>query len=247
MKKMAKKALDFFLGNSLMKKILISFIGRKYLHPILSLTSYRGCHMVNPGETCVLAGIFNASTIESFLSAVGKNGKVIIVEAGSGNVKRLKEEIASSIGLQDNLYFVNKAVWNKKGSMGFISPDDTETQGFNRLASDELQSFPYHLIANPKTIDVETDTLDSIAEETNCDVIHHVNLTINGAELQALDGISEIVEKNPQVRIYINSEYEMPCVQVLEKLKNMNFNVFTKPIKNTTNKRIKLVRIYAYH
>jgi len=121
-----------------------------------------------------------------------------------------------------------------------------EEQGYNRLASAELKPFPYHLDANPSTITVETDTLDNIMHDFPGKTVHHVNLTINGAELQALDGISQVILENPKLRIYINSEAPDPFQAVVEKLQSLGFRIYPFRIRRTVNKRIVLMRLYAF-
>jgi FkbM family methyltransferase len=197
--------------------------------------------MVSSGETCLLAGIFYESTVRDFSSAVGAGGKVIVVEANPENISRLKKLVNAS-----NIYYVNSAVWNEKGRMEFIASVGEE-QGYNRLDNAEMQEFPYHMDEKPEKFEVETNTLDGIIDELKIEKVHHVNLTINGAELQALDGIDGLLRKNNRLRIYINSEYPVPSITVIEKLKAMGFRVYTSKLITTINKKIRLIRIYAVY
>ncbi len=237
-----KRIYDIVLGNSLLKRILRTLLGYRYFKLLLPFSGYRACHMVAPGETVVLAGIYNRTTISDYLRVVGNTGRVIVIEANPANVKRLSDIFSGNA----NLDIVSKAVWNSHGHTQFIAGAG-DVQGYNRLDSSELQPFPYHMDDKPLSIDVETDTLDAMMQALSINFINHLNLTINGAELQALDGIQKILVENPNLRIYINSEYPDPFNEVVRKLESMDFKVYTAPILRTSNKKIKLQRIYAIH
>jgi len=235
------KLFDNLFGNRPVKSALQAVFGYSYFRFFIHLTRYRACHMVSSGETCLLAGIFYESTVKDFSSAVGPGGKVIVVEANPENIARLRKSVDAS-----NVYFVNSAVWNEKGRMEFITAVGEE-QGYNRLDNREMQEFPYHMDDKPEKVEVETNMLDTIINELKVEKVHHVNLTINGAELQALDGIDELLGKNSRLRIYINSEYPQPSTEVIEKLTTMGFTVYTSKLIATINKKIRLIRIYAVY
>ena len=232
---------DHVFGNPLCKRALHAVFGYSRFHVFVHLARYRACHMVSAGETCLLAGIFNRRTVEDYSRVVGATGRVIVVEAHPRNVETLRASVQAS-----NVVYVNKAVWNRRGTAEFLASAGEE-QGYNRLSDPQMNVFPYHLDRQPRTIEVATDTLDAIAREVAAPVIHHINLTINGAELQALDGISEILEGNEALRMYINTEYPAPAQAVLEKLRRLGFKVFTSGVIRTVNKQIRLRRVYAVH
>lgn len=99
--------------------------------------------------------------------------------------------------------------------------------------------------SNHYEVQVTCKTLDSIADELGLDVVHHINLTINGAELQGVDGITRILEKNPDLRIYVNTEYPNPCQALVDKLKGLSFGIYMSEITHIVNKKIRLMRVYA--
>jgi FkbM family methyltransferase len=235
------KLFDRLFGNDAVKNVLQGIFGYGYFRLFIHLTRYRACHMVSRGETCLLAGIFYESTIKDYSTAVGPRGKVIVIEANPANIARLKKSVDAP-----NVCYINNAVWNKNGRMEFIASVGDE-QGYNRLDTPEMQEFPYHMDEKPEKIEVETNTLDAIVDKLEIEKVHHVNLTINGAELQALDGISGLMRKNSRLRIYINSEYPVPSTAVIEKLKSMGFRVYTSRLITTINKKIRLIRIYAVY
>ena len=235
----ALKAFDYIFGSKVAKRLLRALFGFRYFYVFIHLTRYRATHMVSSGDTCILAGVFYTETVLDYSRAVGPDGKVVIVEANPENILRLSSAVDAP-----NVVFINNAVWNTEGEMPFIASDGHE-QGYNRLDDIALQKFPYHMDPEPKTLTVDTATLDNIAKRVGADAISHINLTINGAELQALDGIGEIMAASNDLRIYINSEDPDPAQAVIQKLIAMGFRVYTSRLITTHNKSIRLIRIYA--
>ena len=239
--KLLKVIVDKTLGNSLLRQVLIRLFGYNWVGFLLSLTSYRAVHMVDAGETCLLAGIFSHETVRNFSDTVGVGGKVIVVEANPNNIEELKKKTSNI----KNVTIINKAIWNSKGDMEFLYSQKNKAQGYNRLNSDNLQKFPLHIDSNPMKVKVPTDNILGILEEVSIDKLDHINMTINGAELQALEDLPSLKKLNPNIRIYINSQIPDPALEVIKKLKIQNYKVFISHMIRTTNTKIKLVRIYA--
>ena len=237
-----KIIFDKTFGYFLIRKILIKLFGYSWVGFLLGLTSYRPVHMVDAGETCLLGGIFSYETIRGFSKSVGIKGKVIVVEANPENVEDLKKK-TSNLG---NVTIINKAIWNSKGEMEFIFSEKGKPQGYNRLNSEELQEFPLHMDDKPLKVKVPTDTISGILNDIKISKVDHINLTINGAELQVIEDLPNIKKLNPILRIYINSETPDPALEVISKLKFQNYKVFTSHMIRTINTKIKLVRIYSY-
>lgn len=236
-----KLIFDKTFGQSLIRRSLIKLFGYNWVGYLLSLTSYRAVHMVDSGEVCLLGGIFNYETIKSFSNSVGKEGKVIVVEANPDNIEDLIKR-ASNL---NNVIIIHKAIWNIKGQMEFLYSQKGKPQGYNRLNSDKLQEFPLHMDSDPKKVKVPTDSISEILKDIKITKLNHINLTINGAELQAIEDLPSLRKLNPHLRIYINSQTPDPALEVISQLKNYNYKVFTSRMIRTINKRIKLVRIYA--
>lgn len=241
MYKILKSIYDSIVGFPPIRSLILSLFGYQWNGWFLGLVGYRAINMIRRGENCIIAGIYAESTIRDFSAVVGAEGRVIVVEANPFNVERLQ----SSTKDLKNASIINRAIWREKGEMEFLMSAQEKDQGYNRLSSDELQEFPVHMDQKPEAVTVPTDTLDNIAEEFSLGQVNHINLTINGAELQCLEAISKIRTANPKVRIYINSETPDPANNVIEKLKELGFKVFVSNWIRTINKKIHLVRIYA--
>ena len=239
--KLLKFIVDKTLGAFLIRKVLIKLFGYNWVGFLLSATGYRAIHMIDSGETCLLAGIFSHETVKNFSNIVGTRGKVIVVEANPDNV----EELIRKTSKLSNVTIINKAIWNSKGEMEFIYSEKKKAQGYNRLNSDNLQEFPLDIDSKPMKIKVPTNNISGILKDINISSLDHVNMTINGAELKAIEDLPNLRKLNPNIRIYINSQTPDPALEVISKLKLQNYKVFTSHMIRTINTKIKLVRIYA--
>jgi FkbM family methyltransferase len=241
MHELFKILFDNLFGNLIIKRIIISTVGYRFNGWFLGLVGYRAIHMVSSGESCIIAGVYSEHTIRDFSKVIGDNGTVVVVEANPQNASRLIDDCNDL----KNVVITNKAIWRESGEMEFILSKQSREQGYNRLVSDELQHFPEHLDDNPIIIKVPTDTLVNISNEFGIKKLDHVNLTINGAELQAVECMAELLHQHPNVRIYINSETPDPAERTIECLEQIGFKVSLSTLIRTVNKKIKLVRIYC--
>ena len=125
MNKLFKLFFDLIFGSRLVRTIVLIIFGHSWNGWFLGFIRYRAIYMVEPGETCIIAGIYNETTIADFSRAVGKSGHVIVVEANPLNVERLKTQIKS-----ENVSITNKAIWNEPGELDFILSDQEKNQGY---------------------------------------------------------------------------------------------------------------------
>jgi FkbM family methyltransferase len=217
-------------------------LGYKWRGFFLGLIRYRAIYMVKSGETVILGGVFSDEYVKDYANIVGTNGKIVVVEANPENIKRLKKKC----NMLKQVTFLNKALWHKKGKTSFLLASAEQAQGYNRIDDETIAKFPENLVNEVKQITIDTCSLNDIRSEMKLDTVHQINLTINGAELRALDSFDQIQKLNPNVRIYINAQYPKPGISVIKKLKEQRFNCFTSRLITTTNKKIKLIRIYGY-
>lgn len=113
---------------------------------------------------------------------VGTSGKVIAIEADLDCRLLLEKNInLNSIG---NIQIVPKAVWNEKGMMSL----HRSYKQANSLVQDIIKE------TETNTVQVQTDTIDNILDELNVANVSVISLTINGAELEAIEGMSKTLE-----------------------------------------------------
>jgi len=174
---------------------------KKYLVPILNYIE--GKHKfpgLKKGDIAIQVGFdmsskFKTSDIYKLLQRVGKNGIVIAIDPDPFNIVRAPKF--------KNLIVVECAAWQENCKMKLTIAD--------RASHNVLQKL------NPKIkgkqLEVECKTLDNIVSELdiNPTEIRFVNITVNGAEMQVLSGMSSI--KNAQIRIIYRPNGKMRRVR----------------------------------
>jgi FkbM family methyltransferase len=241
-KKSLVSVFDRTLGAPAVQRLLCSTFGNQHRGLMLPAIRYRARFMVLPGETAVLVGVFSVGTVRRFLDAVGSKGTVVVVEANPANVARIRCQFES----RDNLIFVNKAVWKEKGTITFIASDLESTQGYNRIKTDEIAEYPYHMERKVSEIQVECDRLDAILRDLELQRVDHVNLTCNGAEVTALESLIPLMSRHPGIRVYANTQAPQPFGQYVSVLQAHGFRYHVSQVSKVRNQRIQLNRVYAY-
>jgi len=221
--------------------LLDATVGPQWRGPLLRRLRDRPTFYVARGETAIVCGVHRAETVRSFLDAVGPRGRLMIIEANPATQDRLQRRFLDA----SNLVWVSCGVWNGPGSMEFLVGEDY--QGFNRLDNARMQPFPERVYGAPRKISIRTASLDQIAAEAVFERADHLNLTINGAELQALDGIARLRAGNPRMRIAITTEMPHPGEAVVDTLRTMGYRVWTQdtPRHLQINQAIRLAWVYA--
>lgn len=156
--------------------------------------------LAKKGDTVILGGVYVDSTVRSWINRVGPEGKLIIIEANPKSVENLKEKFKD----QRTLTLISKAIWDSKTKLKF-TVSDTDYQGWARVNEDSIGEYPTFLDDSARDIQVEADTLDSILQELNVDNVDLIYLTINDAQIKAVDGFENIRKKSKNFQVFINS------------------------------------------
>lgn len=233
--------MKLVLGNP-PKRLLTKTFGPKWRVPLLRFSAFGPLVSVLEGETVVLGGCHRYDTIRTFHDAVGPNGRVIAIEANGRNVERLRHRIALDPELSNasNISVIAKGIWNEKGKMTFVA-NDGEYAGLDKIESTQLREFPFHKVEQAKRIEIEVDSLDNILRDAGVERVDFVLLTINDAELLALDGVDDLIRNNPDVRFLVHSQSPYPGEFVKKKLVDKGYKISARPIG-----RSKLEKIYAF-
>ena len=132
---------------------------------------------------------------------VGRSGNVLVIEPEKENVRSLRKYIDRN--MITNVSIVEKAVWSKAGEKTLSVFDDatgghTMTEVLQRKFLKKSNRAKKTTLNPAKEIDIEVDTLENILKSKNyfCD---YVNLTINGAECEAILGMGDILAENVTV------------------------------------------------
>jgi FkbM family methyltransferase len=112
---------------------------------------------------------------------VGVEGKVIAIEPDAVKCSYLSERF-HRLGYR-NIILLRAALWDRNGVEVFRSTGD---EGASLFSTGE----------GIKGYRVQTRTLDSIATDLGLDGIDYIKMDIEGAELEAIEGAREVLEKS---------------------------------------------------
>lgn len=138
---------------------------------------------------------------------VGKSGKVIAIEAIPANYEILKKNI--ELNNLKNVIPINVAIWKNSG---VISMNLNEYQ---------KNSISEEIVQTKKKEELPCNTIDNIIDELNLTKVDFIRLQINGAELEALEGMRIVIESKPKILAavpYKNKD------EIVELLKNKGYN-----------------------
>jgi FkbM family methyltransferase len=224
------------------KRLLTSAFGHGWRTPLLHASQFGAAIVASSGDTVVLGGCYLTHTIRMMYDVVGPTGRIIAIEANPANVEKVRREIAADARLSKarNVTLVSKGIWGKPDRMTFVASAGDDA-ALDKIADAQLRDFSYAKVAATRTFDIEVDTLDNILRDVGVKHVDLVILTINDAELVALDGIDRLLHDNPNVRFVVNSEWPYPCREVKQKIIDKGYRVFASRIGRST-----LERIYAF-
>ena len=142
----------------------------------------------NKGDVVIDVGAHVGKYSLPAAKLVGENGKVIAIEAHPENFKALQTNIL----LNDlkNIIALNIAAFNQDNKKLLLSGSrDSE---FSLKSNLKENSF-----------EVETRTIDSLLREICVKKVDWVKIDVEGAEVEVLEGMREVIENNPNLRILI--------------------------------------------
>jgi FkbM family methyltransferase len=143
-------------------------------------------HIPPPGEGGIFvdAGAYIGFKAIGFADYVGERGRSILIEIGEDNAQLARRNIAQN-KLESRVQAFHCGVWNTNGT----APDRVRDRSTHTLA--QTDEHPYAT----NNLVVQTRTLDSIFTEAGIDRIDFLNLQLNGAEPEAIDGLVEHFDK----------------------------------------------------
>lgn len=191
MKKKFIKTIYWFIDRFDKKAILKYFPGIYRLGVLIRWRSF-----IKSGDTVVQAGVDMgtkhkkclASNVFYMSKIVGKEGKVIAIEPDKNNIKKLKEYIKENH--IENIIPVEKALWKERGKFTFLIAKNSWDNQLSIIP--DTDKIPKDTWIRKRV--VQADTLDNILENLGIDSISHICLTINGAELEVLEGMKKTLQ-----------------------------------------------------
>lgn len=201
------------------------------------LNPYR---LLRKGDHALMAGVHDGfielgvSTLFIMAARVGPTGHVWAVEPDARNRAAI-EEYANRCGVS-NVTLIPKAVWRERTELEFVtftdfSSSNMSRESFERKEEDQKKLWGRKRRERESTATVvQADTIDNIIREDIGEEVRFVNLTINGAEAEALKGADEFLRK-PDMRVaFPLQELESPLYPILEQY-GLNTAVGDAPTK----------------
>lgn len=159
-----------------------------------------------PGWNVVDIGCYLGHGATHLAQLVGPSGQILAVEAIPMNAQIAKFQLATN-GL-DHATVLNNAIWKESGSS--ISMNVTENQA-NAIAGD--------VVSSPKTIQLETTSIAELTVKLG-GAADLVSLTVNGAEVEALDSLQTMSQDDLPKRMVMPGWYSKDDRPRSEVLRN---------------------------
>lgn len=180
--------------------------------------AYHSMQMLRKGDVVLdLGAHIGAYSVKAAL-AVGAEGKVIAIEPNEENSRLLRANIQIN-GLR-NVIVLQKGVWRTRGKLRLRV---SETRGSHTLCTDSSD-----FRATGEFEEVEVDTVDNILRELQIKNTSFIKMDIEGAELEALEGMNETLHMSG-LRLAIAAYHRREGVEthstVSRRLNEMGFQV----------------------
>ena len=184
--RLARRTVQFLVAAYPSGRTKSALIGAVLKHVQLPLSAF--CRR---GGIAVQCGCCHEQTLHDWIRIVGPGGRIIIVEADRANAVRL-EAICEAHGYS-NVCVICNALWRENEAITF---QVSSVPDFNRVKeaqtwSDKLPDSVYE-----EEVTVEGARLDDILRALDVSHADHIHMTISGGELDALEGMTEILTQS---------------------------------------------------
>ena len=142
--------------------------------------------MINRGDTVVQVGMWRRTSAKRVLDAIGPDGTALFIEVSAKSIEDLKK--AHEESNCKNVFFVNKGAWDSPGEIELLIEDNP--------ANTRLQTGMLHPgeLGKAQTQKVQVDTIENICNSVGINKIDYIEITVNGAEVNALKGMGDLVK-----------------------------------------------------
>lgn len=147
------------------------------------------------GETFLDIGAYMGYGTIRLNKELGAESRIISVEPDPDAIKLLKENI--SCNNLSNVSIVPNAIWNRSGEI--LDFSKTARQA-NSLISD--------IVKASNSMSVQTITIDEIVRNTDEGTVDAVSITVNGAEVEAVEGMEDTIKRCEHIRLSIAGWYK---------------------------------------
>jgi FkbM family methyltransferase len=183
------------------------------------------CLLVNSADVVVMVGVHRIDTVTEVSALVGVNGQVVVIEAVPKYLENIRDNLDNYMSWPlKNIVYISKGV---AAHYGKATIEIGQSAAFNKLSGhgifDESKASDY-----VDTLEIETDSLDSILEHENISKVDFIYMTISGMELNALHGMQRIMSLKGlrmMIRSLHRQDGQLIYPQVVNKLKENGFDV----------------------
>jgi FkbM family methyltransferase len=140
-----------------------------------------------PGETVVECGAYLGYYSMKASEIVGETGRVIAIEPIEENLKIFRENVKANA--LSNVTIIPKGIWNGPRQMAIFR----EQRQRASLIENVVEGKERHTIS--------CDSIDNILQGFNLDTIGFIRIQVNGAELEALEGMRHSLPKTKRILV----------------------------------------------
>jgi FkbM family methyltransferase len=167
-----------------------------YARGLSSRRKRRPYSLIEPGDVVFQIGApadllaVGRSRSAYFMQLISGGGKLVVMEPDTENCERM-QAFADRNGYSDNVLIVNKGGWSKEKTLKFYEskehPASAVLVELSEATPEEMKRRGYNEIPVPVT------TVDAVLAEHGLKTPKLVSITTNGAELEILNGMKEML------------------------------------------------------
>jgi FkbM family methyltransferase len=169
-------------------------------------------YKIKQGDHVAEMGAFRGYFCMYMAQQVGPRGRVLAIEPLESNIFYLKKNIEAN-GLA-NVSIIQKGVWKEKDVLTFKRNDD------------DYQSSSIDLsYKDAETYQMNVDSLDNILEQEELDRMDFMVIQLNGAELEALEGLTKILPNHVAIAARYKKDGHIASTLIRDHLQAKNYRV----------------------
>lgn len=169
-------------------------------------------YKVKPADVVAEMGAYQGFYTMYLAEKAGKYGTVIAIEPFEENLFFLRKNILSNE--LSNVIIVNRGVWKEKAELTFFRSGDDMQSGSIKLQN-----------GNKNKIEIPVDSLDNILKENNISEVNFMIIQLNGAEKEAILGMTNYKPLNIAIAARYKSEGESVAGSLASILGDRNYMV----------------------
>jgi FkbM family methyltransferase len=150
-------------------------------------------YSINPEESFLDIGSYMGYGAIRMCNELGSKAKILCVETDPDTLPLLEQNIYSNS--LSNVIIIPKAIWSKENIT-------LKLHKTNRQANSLIKG----IVETSDTAMVQTTTVDAIVKKYGC--MNIINMTVNGAEPEALEGAKETLQQCKNIRFSITGWYK---------------------------------------